>query len=173
MASVELPEAETEHIPRVRLSHPASRCLMFFAEWGHVFVLSGFAAALFLGGWRLPGVSVAEQQSSLRYQVAGAALLQAKCWLIVLAVLWARWVLPRVRVDQMMELCWKYLVPTSFVILLGTAVWVTFVPEEGPIARAVSIALFLVAVAVIVRFILRVRYNFKDTKAQLRLNPFV
>ena len=107
---------------------------MFFAEWRHVFVLSSFAAALFLGGWRLPGVSVDEQQGSLHCQVAGAALFQAKCWLVVLAVLWVRWVLPRVRVDQMMGVCWRVFIPLSVATLGLTVLWVSGL--HSPVLRS-------------------------------------
>ena len=48
-----------------------------------------------------------------------------KCMAIAFVVLWLRWTLPRLRVDQLMGVCWKYLIPIGFICLLGQGIWMT------------------------------------------------
>jgi NADH-quinone oxidoreductase subunit H len=47
----------------------------------------------------------------------------AKAMVISFVVLWFRWTLPRLRVDQLMGVCWRYLIPMGFVCLVGQGVW--------------------------------------------------
>jgi len=105
--------------------------------------------------------------------IAQVATFLVKAFLLVFVVIWIRWTVPRIRIDQMMNLCWKYLVPISFANLIGTAVWVAFVPRGGVLAQAMSLALFALAMVVLGWFVARVRYNLRSTEAQISLNPFV
>ena len=174
-AGTELPEAESSSAKVGPLGHPASRCLMFFAEWGHVFVLSSFAAALFLGGWRLPDVDAQTQATELRLQVLGAVLFQAKCWLVVFTVLWVRWVLPRVRVDQLMSVCWRFFIPLALATLVLTVAWVSGL--QSPVVRSLqdtlSIILFVVSVFAVAYFLRRVLINLRSNTGQVNVNPWL
>jgi NADH-quinone oxidoreductase subunit H len=174
-APVGLPEADNEADVDRPLQHPTSRCLMFCAEWGQVFVFSGFATALFLGGWRVPGVSAAEQQSAIEWQVFGAVLFQVKCWLVVLAVLWTRWVLPRVRVDQMMNVCWRLFIPLGIGTVGLTMAWVSSL--KSPILQStqslLSVVTFALCLFVAGYFIRRVLLNLRSTDAQVNVNPWL
>jgi NADH-quinone oxidoreductase subunit H len=165
----DLPEGESELVAGYNTEYSGMRFAMFFlAEWADCYVISAIATLAFLGGWQVPGF-VPEGLLPL----AQVLTFIAKAFLLLFVVIWVRWTLPRIRIDQMMEVCWKYLVPIGFVNLLGTAVWVAFVPPAGALARATGMALFVLAVVVLVRFALRVRYNLKSTNAEIRLNPFV
>ncbi|HZM15617.1 MAG TPA: NADH-quinone oxidoreductase subunit NuoH [Candidatus Krumholzibacteria bacterium] len=165
----DLPEGESELVAGYNTEYSGMRFAFFFlAEWAELYVIAAVATLAFLGGWQVPSF----------VPDGGRTLVQVLCfvcksffWMFV--IIWIRWTLPRVRVDQMMELCWKYLVPMGFVVLVGTAVWETFVPRQGAAALAVRLALFLIAVAAGVRFMLRVRYNLRESGAQVRLNPIV
>ncbi len=174
-AGTDLPEAESSSGNAGSLRHPASRCLMFFAEWGHVFVLSSFAAALFLGGWRLPGVDPSTQLSALRLQVLGAVLFQAKCWLVVFTVLWVRWVLPRVRVDQVMSVCWRFFIPLALATLVLTVLWVSGL--QSPVVRSLqetlSLVMFALSVFAVGYFLRRVLVNLRSNTAQVNVNPWL
>ncbi|MFQ5599036.1 MAG: NADH-quinone oxidoreductase subunit NuoH [Candidatus Krumholzibacteriia bacterium] len=165
----DLPEGESELVAGYNTEYSGMRFAMFFlAEWANCYVIAAIATMAFLGGWNVPAF-IPDSVKTL----AQVLFFVGKSFFWVFVIIWVRWTLPRVRVDQMMELCWKYLVPLAFVGILGTATWVTFVPDDNPLARAVSIALFLIAVLVAFRFVLRVRYNLRETKAQIHLNPIV
>ena len=165
----DLPEGESELVAGYSTEYSGMRFALFLlAEWAELYVIAAIATLAFLGGWQVPGF-VPESVRTL----AQVLFFVGKSFFWIFVIIWVRWTLPRVRVDQMMELCWKYLVPLGFAVLVGTAVWETFVPPQGPLALGVRLALFAVAVLVGVLFVLRVRYNLKDTNAQIRLNPIV
>jgi len=94
------------------------------------------ATVCFLGGWQVPGVPPAEIAAAngwafLGWQALSFAVFACKATALVLLVIQLRWTLPRLRVDQLMITCWKYLVPLSFVCLLGTLVLLAVVPPGG------------------------------------------
>src|SRR2546428_11091686 len=136
----------------------------FFAEWANVFVMSGIAAALFLGGWQIPGVTPAQQESSLALQLLGALVFQLKSWGLIFVVIWVRWTLPRVRIDQLMNMCWKYFVPVSFAAFLAACVWVV-IDLPPRVAGAIAMALFAFGCVVAVYMVYRIVYNLRTLKA--------
>jgi NADH-quinone oxidoreductase subunit H len=147
--------------------------LFFFAEWANVFVMSGVGSALFLGGWQLPFVSPAAQEAHLALEVAGALLFLVKSWALVFAIVWARWALPRLRLDQMTSLCLRWFVPLSILALLITGLWVV-APLDRTAQVVTSLATFVASCALLVHFVRRVQYNLRTAKVQtLRLNPFL
>lgn len=110
------------------------------AEYAHMFLVSAIAAVLFFGAWytgippldafvvglRETGPDFGFEQFSLGTYVAnlvGMAVVFAKAGVGVLVQIWVRWSLPRLRIDQVMTTCLKYLVPICCVLLLGAAVW--------------------------------------------------
>ena len=172
-APFDLPEAESELVAGYSTEYSGMRYLFFFfAEWANVFVMCGIASALFLGGWQIPGVSPAQQEASLALQLLGAFVFLLKSWVLIFVVIWIRWTLPRVRIDQMMNLCWKWFVPLSFAAFMLTAVWMVIGPNKV-IQLVISVATFGVWAVLMVHFVRRVQYNLREARVALHLNPFL
>lgn len=172
-APFDLPEAESELVSGYNTEYSGMRFVFFFfAEWANLYLIAAVATSLFLGGWQIP-TAVAEWAAARH--VVLVHLLQfatffLKASVIVFTVIWIRWTLPRVRVDQLMSLCWKYLVPIGFVCLIGTALWMILLPAGS---RFVSYTLCLGALATTLYFFYRVGYQLRYTKSPIHLNPFL
>jgi NADH-quinone oxidoreductase subunit H len=172
-APFDLPEAESELVAGYSTEYSGMRYLFFFfAEWANVFVMCGIATALFLGGWQLPGVDPGQQEAHFGLQLAGSILFLGKAWFLIFVVIWIRWTLPRVRIDQMMNLCWKWFVPLSFGAFMLTAGWVVWDPGQA-VQTGLGLVMFAVFLAGVFHFISRVRYNLRTTHAEIHLNPFL
>ncbi len=134
-APFDLPEAESELVSGYHTEYSGMRFGFFaLAEYIEVFVVCGVAAALFLGGYNFPfGHSIElamVQKIGMNSMVAQniSQLLEltaffTKTLALYYVVIWVRWTLPRLRVDQLMTLCWKYLTPIALFNLVGCAVW--------------------------------------------------
>ena len=172
-APFDLPEAESELVAGYSTEYSGMRYVFFFfAEWSNVFVMSGIAAALFLGGWQVPLVDPLEQSGSFWLQALGAFIFLGKAWILIFVVIWIRWTLPRIRIDQLMNLCWKWLVPGSFVAFVFTALWTIWNPE-GPVLWIISGATFAVFVGMMIHFFRRVAFNIREMQANVHVNPFI
>jgi NADH-quinone oxidoreductase subunit H len=182
-APFDLPEAESELVAGYSTEYSGMRYLFFFfAEWANVFVFCGIATALFLGGWQIPGVSATDQEASLPLQLLGTFLFLCKAWVLIFIVIWIRWTLPRVRIDQLMNLCWKWFVPLSFAAFMLCALWVMGTTPRAETGRALipawletglGIAMFTVALFGKIVFVKRVLYNLRQSKMPVHLNPFL
>jgi NADH-quinone oxidoreductase subunit H len=95
---------------------------------------------------------------------------QVKTLVVIFVVIQLRWTLPRIRMDQLMEVCWKYLVPIGFVCVMGVALWMIAFPGGVP---WVTYLLAAGAGAILLYYFYRVYWQLKFTKAEVYLNPFV
>lgn len=115
----DLPEAESELVSGYNTEYSGMRFVFFFfAEWANLFVIGAVSSTLFFGGWLGPGAD-----DTIIGSIIGAGYFFAKSCFFVFLLIWLRWTLPRLRVDQLMGMCWKYLVPMGFVCMIGTMVW--------------------------------------------------
>jgi len=163
----DLPEAESELVAGFATEYSSMRYLFFFmAEWGNMFIAAAVVVTLFLGGWQFPHVST----NPIVMNALQFATFMAKCLFLVLVSMWIRGTLPRVRIDQMMSLCWKYFVPISFLDMIGTAVWVAIFPDGNLIAQWIMLA-FGVALAVL--FISRVVTFTRRAQMELYFHPTI
>jgi NADH-quinone oxidoreductase subunit H len=167
----DLPEAESELVAGYLSEYSGFRFALFFlCEWGNLWVLSAIATTLFLGGWQIPGFSAAQIDA-----VRGAGVVPSLAWwgwnalsmvvfvaktlVLCNVVVWLRWTLPRIRIDQMMSLCWKYLVPIAFGCLVFTLFWQVGVGARPQLEVVTGGVLFAFALVLALLFGRRVRLN--------------
>ena len=118
-APFDLPEADAELVAGYNTEYGGMRFGSFFmAEYMEMIVVSGIAAAMFLGGWHLP---FGWETPAL----LGIFVMLAKIFALILFFIWVRATLPRLRYDQLMTLGWKILLPLATLNVLVTAVLVT------------------------------------------------
>ncbi len=142
-APFDLAEAESELVGGFHTEYSGLRWSFFFlAEYASMFAVSGLAVLLFLGGWHtgfLPGEPTAALGPWLGHPL-NAAVFVAKGTGLVLVMMWMRWSLPRLRIDQVMMTCLKYFLPISCGLLLGVAVWQLTVPATVGLAVRYALA---------------------------------
>lgn len=133
----DLPEGESELVSGYNTEYSGMRFLLFFfAEWANIWVISAIITTLFLGGWQTPWmVEVIILGQSV--EIIGVLLFAIKSLILSFLVIQLRWTLPRLRVDQLMGMCWKYLVPISFVNILGVLIWMVIFPQGNEIVSYV------------------------------------
>ena len=99
----------------------------YLAEYLNLFVISGIAATVFLGGWMpLHVVGLDGFNAAMNY-IPGIIWFMGKTFAIVWILMWIRWTFPRLRVDQILTLEWKYIMPFMLVVLALTMVWIALV----------------------------------------------
>jgi NADH-quinone oxidoreductase subunit H len=135
-APFDLAEAESELVGGFHTEYSGMRWSFFFlAEYASMWFVSALAVLLFLGGW-WTGIgsldaAVADALGGFTAQLLGFIVLTTKTSLLVCVQIWIRWTLPRLRIDQVMLTCLKYLVPISCVLFLGTTIWSLALPGRS------------------------------------------
>jgi NADH-quinone oxidoreductase subunit H len=163
----DIPEAESELVAGYVTEYSGMRFLFFFfAEWGNLYVIGAVAATLFLGGWQVPPVT----SDPILLGALQFVVFFLKAYLWVFIAMWVRATLPRVRVDQLMALCWKYMVPLSFVCLLGTVSWMLAFPKGN---QFFSIAMFVFGLLVLGYFFTRVLFQLRHARPELYFKPHI
>jgi len=117
--------------PGAGQAHPARGAWLAAACRAHRVIIAGLACALFLGGWRLPGLTPAEQDARPALELAGAAWLLAKTWGVVLALALARWAMPRSYLAERTRRVAVWLAPLSLAVLSGAAAWTWWSPTRA------------------------------------------
>jgi NADH-quinone oxidoreductase subunit H len=164
----DIPEAESELVAGYVTEYSGMRFLFFFfAEWGNLYVIGAVASTLFLGGWQVPPLTDDPLLlGALQFMVF---FLKAYFWVFV--AMWVRATLPRVRVDQLMAMCWKYMVPLSFICMLGTIVWMLVFGPQG--SQIFSVVLFVFTLGILVYFANRVLYQIRNARPELYFKPHI
>ena len=107
-------EAESELVAGFRVEYSGMKfALIQLGEYAHMLGTSFLGALLFLGGWLGPGPAW-----------LGPLWFLLKAVLVFLLVTWVRWSFVRIRVDQILAISWKVLLPASILLLLATGLWV-------------------------------------------------
>jgi len=126
-APFDLPEAESELVAGFHTEYSGMRWSLFFmAEYAAMVVVSAVAATVYLGGWYFPFVYRLEESGYHNlYVIVSLLVFLVKASLILYFYFWLRWTLPRFRYDQLMDIGWKWLIPSALIniVLSGIAIF--------------------------------------------------
>ena len=165
-APFDLLEAESEIVAGFHVEYTGMKFgVWMLAEFLHAFTICALTAVVFLGGWRGPWVD--------QYPLLGVVYFLMKTYFVSMIMLWIRVTVPRVRIDQMNDLNWKFLVPLSLVALVVTALVDKSIPVDFSIGSR-SLILFLANMVIVVATLLVLRgVSRKEQAAQSELQAEV
>ncbi|MBK7918835.1 MAG: NADH-quinone oxidoreductase subunit NuoH [Chloroflexi bacterium] len=154
----DLLEAESEIVAGFHVEYGGMKFGMFFlAEFVSTLFMSGFFATVFLGGYRLFGLeTLVIGDGWVIGNLLGLIIFFVKMFAVYFVYIWIRGTLPRVRVDQILNFNWKFLVPVSLALVMMTAVLDKLLPDTfNDFARAGAHLLANIILAMITIEILR------------------
>lgn len=123
----DLPEAESELTAGYHTEYSGMHFGYFYlAEYLNLFISAGIASTVFLGGWAPLHISGLEGFNDVMDAIPGAVWFLGKTFFVVFLLMWERWTLPRLRIDNILSLEWKYLMPISMVNLVLMALLVAY-----------------------------------------------
>jgi NADH-quinone oxidoreductase subunit H len=120
-APFDIPEAESELVAGFHTEYGGMRFALFFlAEYSNMLIVAAVATTLFFGGWKpLPFLGF--------LPVPGLIWFFAKTYVLIFVVIWVRWTFPRLRFDQLMNFCWKIMIPVALLHLIVYAGIIKFI----------------------------------------------
>lgn len=123
-APFDLAEAESELTAGFHTEYSGMRFALFFlAEYINIFIVCAIGATLFLGGWMPLHIGHWDAFNGLMDYIPSSLWFLGKTFLLIFLIMWFRWTFPRLRIDQLLNLEWKYLLPISmFNLLLATII---------------------------------------------------
>jgi NADH-quinone oxidoreductase subunit H len=124
----DLPEAETELVGGYHTEYSAMKFALFFlAEYSNMVASAAMMVTLFFGGWTLPFWGLDQPAQSLGIGILHILIFLAKICALMVVFIWVRWMFPRFRYDQLMDLGWRRFVPLALANILITAIllWMT------------------------------------------------
>jgi NADH-quinone oxidoreductase subunit H len=132
-APFDLPEAESEIVAGFQTEYSGFRwAVIMLAEYGMMMLVSILGAILFFGSWTSPLPNVGPLRlsdwtngtpGSIASYVWGTFWLLSKALFFIILQMWIRWTFPRLRVDQLMSLSWKYLTPITLLLIIVIGTW--------------------------------------------------
>lgn len=136
-APFDLPEAESELVSGFHVEYSGFRfALVMLSEYGKMLITSILAVTVFLGGWNtiLPNIHLGDtsllfanwtsgEPGTVVGALWGVFWILSKSMLLVLFQIYIRWTYPRVRIDQLMTISWKYLTPIAFGLFILSGLW--------------------------------------------------
>jgi NADH-quinone oxidoreductase subunit H len=153
----DLPEGESEIIAGYYIEYSGFKFALFFlGEYIGMFAISGLAITLFLGGWSAP--------LSFLGAIPSYIWFFAKLLALIAGFIWLRATLPRLRMDQLMNFAWKFMLPMALINLVNAGIW-HFMPI-GPLRWVTG------AILVIVPYVLLGRGLMQSNKLERRVYRF-
>eukprot|EP01046_Picozoa_sp_COSAG06_P065251 COSAG06_NODE_15946_length_1033_cov_1.401499_2_plen_178_part_01 len=118
-APFDLAEAESELTAGFHTEYSGMKFALFFlAEYINIFIVCAVAAILFFGGWMPLHIGHWQAFNHLMDYIPSSIWFFGKTFLLILLIMWFRWTFPRLRIDQLLNLEWKYLLPISLLNML-------------------------------------------------------
>jgi NADH-quinone oxidoreductase subunit H len=123
-APFDLAEAESELTAGFHTEYSGMKFALFFlAEYINIFIVCAIGATLFLGGWMPLHIGSWEGFNRIMDYIPSVVWFFGKTFFLIFLIMWFRWTFPRLRIDQLLNLEWKYLLPISlFNLLLVTVI---------------------------------------------------
>lgn len=123
----DMPESESELTAGYHTEYSGMHFGYFYlAEYLNLFICAGMASTIFLGGWAPLYITGLDGFNGIMELIPGAVWFIGKTIFVVFLLMWLRWTFPRLRIDHLLSLEWKYLVPISMVNLILMALVVSF-----------------------------------------------
>jgi NADH-quinone oxidoreductase subunit H len=120
----DLPEAEQELAGGYNVEYSSIKFAMFFmGEYANMILASCMMVTLFFGGWTLPWFGLDQDATTIVGGLLNIAIFLAKVFAFLLLFIWIRWMWPRFRYDQLMDLGWRRFLPLALANIVVTAVW--------------------------------------------------
>lgn len=120
----DLPEAEQELAGGYNVEYSSIKFALFFmGEYANMILASAMMTTLFFGGWTLPLFGLDQPATTLWAGIAHIVIFLAKMGCFMVMFVWVRWMWPRFRYDQLMDLGWRRFIPLALANVLVTAVW--------------------------------------------------
>jgi len=118
----DLPEAETELVGGYHTEYSSIKFALFFmGEYAAMIAVSAMMVTLFFGGWTLPFLGLDQPADTLGLGVLHILIFLAKLCAFLVLIIWVRWMLPRFRYDQLMDLGWRRFIPLALANIVVTA----------------------------------------------------
>jgi len=123
----DMPESEQELVGGYNTEYSSIKFALFFmGEYANMILASAMIVTLFFGGWTLPVFGLDQPATTLLGGLAHIAIFLAKLCGFMLLFIWVRWMLPRFRYDQLMNLGWRRFIPLALANIVVTAAWLWF-----------------------------------------------
>jgi NADH-quinone oxidoreductase subunit H len=124
----DMPESEQELVGGYHTEYSSMKFALFFmGEYANMIAASAMMVTLFLGGWTLPVAGLNRPAGSIAMGLAQIVIFLVKVALLMGMFIWVRWMWPRFRYDQLMDLGWRRFLPLALANIVATATWLWMV----------------------------------------------
>lgn len=121
----DMPECETELVGGYHTEYSSMKFALFFlGEYAAMIAVSSLMVVLFFGGWTLPFLGLNEPAGTIWMGIVHILIFITKMLFFMVVFIWVRWMIPRFRYDQLMDMGWKRFIPLALANIIITATWI-------------------------------------------------